>query len=67
LRPEPATHLLGLRIGLVRSELDITQSVYNALDSTPILQRDNDLAGSTLYYGQTFRPRTFALSVTERF
>lgn len=67
LRSDPATQLLNLSIGLIRSETDIRLSVFNALDSTPILQRDNDLAGSSLYYGQTFRPRTVALSVTERF
>lgn len=67
LRSDPATQLLDLSIGLIRSEMDIRLSVFNALDSTPILQRDNDLPGSSLYYGQTFRPRTVALNVTERF
>lgn len=67
LRPDPATRLLDVRIGVVRSELEVRLSLFNALDSTPILQRDNDLAGSSLYYGQTFRPRTLALDVTERF
>lgn len=67
LPSDPATQLLGLRIGVIRSELDIGLSVYNALDSTPTLLKNDDAGGSSLYYGETFRPRTVALSVTERF
>ncbi|HEX8756992.1 MAG TPA: TonB-dependent receptor [Steroidobacteraceae bacterium] len=67
LRSNPATQLLGLRIEVVRYELDIRLSVFNALDSTPVLLRNDDRSGSPLYYGETFRPRTVALSVTERF
>jgi len=67
LRSDPATHLLDVRVGFIRSELDMRLSIFNALDSTPILLRNNDVAGSSLYYGETFRPRTVALSVTERF
>lgn len=67
LRPDPATRLLDVRIGVIRSQLEVRLSVFNALDSTPILRRDNDVAGSSLYYGQTFRPRTVALDVTGRF
>jgi outer membrane receptor protein involved in Fe transport len=67
LRSDPATHLLDVRVGLIRSELDMRLSIFNARDSTPILLRNNDVAGSSLYYGETFRPRTVALSVTERF
>ena len=67
LRSDPATHLLDLRIGLIRAALDIKLSVFNALDSTPVVLRDPDTPTSPLYYGQTFRPRTVALSVTERF
>lgn len=67
LRSDPATHRLDLRIGLTRSALDVKLSVLNVLDSTPILLRDTDVATSSLYYGQTFRPRTVALSLTRRF
>lgn len=67
LRSNPATQLLDLRVGFIRSKLDIRLSVRNVLDSTPFLSRDNDVVGSTLFYGETFRPRTVELSVTERF
>ena len=67
LRSDPATKLLDLRIGLIRGALDVKVSVFNAFDSTPALLREPDLPGSPLYYGQTFRPRTVALSVTQRF
>lgn len=67
LRSDPATRLLDLRVGLIRSALDIKLSVFNALDSTPVLLRGPDIPSSPLYYGQTFRPRTVALSATERF
>lgn len=67
LRSDPTTQLLDLRIGLIRAALDIKLSVFNVFDSTPVLLREPDLPGSPLYYGQTFRPRTLALSVTQRF
>jgi len=67
LRSDPATQLLNLRIGIIRAGVDIELSVLNVLDATPILLRDNDAATSRLYYGQTLRPRTVALSVTRRF
>ncbi len=66
LRSDPATHRLDLRIGIIRAGTDIRLSFLNVLDATPVLLRDNDAAGSSLYYGQTFRPRTVALSVSRR-
>jgi hypothetical protein len=42
-------------------------SVLNVLNSQPLLQHDSDASGSTLQYAYTFRPRTVALTGTERF
>lgn len=67
LRSDPATQLLDLRIGVIRAGLDIELSAFNVLDATPILLRDDDAVSSPLYYGQTLRPRTLALSVSRRF
>jgi iron complex outermembrane recepter protein len=66
-RADPATNLLNLHLGVTRSALDLRLSITNALNSHPILVRENDAPGSSLYYAQTFRPRTLALTVTQRF
>jgi iron complex outermembrane recepter protein len=64
---DPATNLLNLHLGITRSALDLRLSVTNALNSHPILVRENDAPGSSLHYAQTFRPRTLAFTVTQRF
>jgi iron complex outermembrane receptor protein len=66
-RADPATNLLNLHLGITRSALDLRLSVTNALNSHPILMRENDAPGSSLFYAQTLRPRTVALTVSQRF
>jgi iron complex outermembrane recepter protein len=61
-RADPATNRLNVRLGLIRSSLEIRLSVENALNSAPILQLNSDATGSSLYYAYTFRPRTLGLS-----
>jgi iron complex outermembrane recepter protein len=66
-RADPATNLLKLHLGIIRSALDFRLSLSNALNSHPVLVRESDAPGSSLYYAQTFRPRTVALTVIQRF
>lgn len=63
----PATKLLNLYVGTRREGLDLRLSVLNVLNSQPLLQHDSDAPNSTLQYAFTFRPRTLALSATQRF
>ena len=65
--PDPATKLLNLHLGVARESVDLRVSVLNALNSQPLLQHDSDASGSTLHYAHTFRPRTVALTATQRF
>jgi iron complex outermembrane receptor protein len=64
---DPATKLLNLHLGMVRDGFDLKLSVINALNSQPLLQHDSDAPGSSLQYAYTFRPRTLALTGTQRF
>ena len=66
-RADPATNRLDLRLGWVRSSIEIRFSVQNVLNSTPVLHLDSDAIGSTLYYAYTVRPRTLALSSDWRY
>jgi iron complex outermembrane recepter protein len=66
-RADPATNLLNLHLGITQSALDFRLSVTNALNSNPIVVRENDAPGSSLFYAQTLRPRTLALTVSQRF
>jgi outer membrane receptor protein involved in Fe transport len=64
---DPATSALHLHFGVTRGGLDVKVSVFNVLNSQPLLQHDSDGPGSTLQYAYTFRPRTLALTGTQRF
>jgi outer membrane receptor protein involved in Fe transport len=66
-RADPATNRLDLRLGWVRSSIEIRFSVQNVLNSTPVLHLDSDAIGSSLYYAYTVRPRTLALSSDWRY
>jgi outer membrane receptor protein involved in Fe transport len=47
--------------------LDLRLGINNVLNSQPTLHLATDGAGSSLFYGYTFRPRTIVLAATERF
>jgi iron complex outermembrane receptor protein len=64
---DPATNLLGLQLGFVRSRLDVKLSLQNALNSHPVLQPSADAPGSALIYAHTLRPRTWALTAVSGF
>jgi len=61
-RADPATNRLNLRLGLIRSGVELRLSVQNVFNSLPVLHLDSDAIGSSLYYAYTFRPRTLGLS-----
>lgn len=65
--PPPTTDLVNLRLGAeLVNGLDMSLYVNNLLDSSPLLNRFIQPAG-TLARGTTFRPRTVGVRATYRF
>jgi iron complex outermembrane receptor protein len=64
---DPATSILNLKLGLVRSKLDLRLFVSNALDAHPLLQSSADAPGSLPVYAHTLTPRTWGLAGAWRF
>jgi iron complex outermembrane recepter protein len=62
LRADPATDVLNLNIGLLRSCAHVKVFVTNALNRLPLLQSSTDAAGSALTYAYTSRPRTVGVA-----
>jgi outer membrane receptor protein involved in Fe transport len=67
VRADPATSRLNVQLGMLWAGLDLRLGVNNLLNSQPTLHLATDGAASSLFYGYTFRPRTFFLAATERF
>ncbi len=63
---DPATRQTNARVGLRINKWDFSIFASNLTDEAPVLSKDHDVAGSSLYYYRTFRPRTFGLTVTYR-
>jgi iron complex outermembrane receptor protein len=59
----PATNLLNLRAAARWPHLELALYLNNALGSQPTLGRRNYIAGDTLFYATTFRPRTVGMTV----
>jgi iron complex outermembrane recepter protein len=64
---DPATSILNLNLGLIRSKLDLRLFVNNALDAHPLLQSSSDAPGSLPIYAHTLTPRTWGLAGTWTF
>jgi iron complex outermembrane recepter protein len=67
VRADPATNRLNVQLGVLWAGLDLRLGVTNVFNSQPTLHLATDGAGSSLFYGYSFRPRTFVLAATERF
>jgi iron complex outermembrane recepter protein len=59
---DPATSVLDLKLGFIRSNLDLRLFVNNALDAHPLLQSSADAPGSLPVYAHTLTPRTWGLA-----
>ncbi|WP_044564493.1 TonB-dependent receptor [Azospirillum sp. B4] len=62
-----ATNYLSLRAGARFSGLDLSLFVDNVTNSTDVLARNHDGVGGTLYYDQSYRPRTIGLTAQYRY
>ncbi len=60
------TNLISLRAGMKFEEIEASVFVNNLMDDNPVLSRGHDVAGSTLYYQSTYRPRTVGVTITYR-
>jgi outer membrane receptor protein involved in Fe transport len=66
-RADPATNVVNLRLAARRTDLDLSISIDNALNSQPVLLLRDAFFRSTYFYATTFRPRTVSLNIDRRF
>ena len=66
-RPNPSINVLNIRATLSKSRVELALFVNNVLDSEPTLFLRNRVAGNTLFYATTLRPRTAGLTGTYSF
>ncbi len=67
LGPLDGTDYLIMRVGARIKGLDVSLFADNVTNQDKPLSRNHDLTGSPLYYSQTYRPRTFGLTVQYRY
>ncbi|MCI4589577.1 TonB-dependent receptor [Sphingobium sp. BYY-5] len=60
-------NFVSARMGARFSGVDLSVFVDNLLNSNDILSRNHDSIGSSLYYDQTYRPRTVGLTAQVRY
>jgi outer membrane receptor protein involved in Fe transport len=63
----PSTDYMSLRAGLRFANIDLSAFVNNLTNSKEPISRSDDGVGSTLYYAETYRPRTFGLTMQIRY
>lgn len=63
----PGTDFLSLRAGARFDGLDLSLFVDNVTNSSDVLARNHDGLGGSLYYLQSFRPRTIGLTAQFRY
>ncbi|SFG00556.1 Outer membrane receptor proteins, mostly Fe transport [Novosphingobium sp. CF614] len=63
----PGRNFVSARMGARFSGVDLSVFVDNLLNSNDVLARNHDSIGSTLYYDQTYRPRTVGLTLQYRY
>ncbi len=61
------TNFVSLRAGARFSGLDLSLFVDNLTNSKDVLSRNHDGLGGSLYYDQSFRPRTVGLTAQYRY
>ncbi|MDE1145780.1 MAG: TonB-dependent receptor [Azospirillaceae bacterium] len=62
-----ATNYLSLRAGARFSGVDLSLFIDNVTNSSDVLSRNHDGVGGTLYYDQSYRPRTIGLTAQYRY
>jgi outer membrane receptor protein involved in Fe transport len=60
-------NFVSARLGARFSSVDLSVFVDNLLNSNNVLSRNHDSTGSSLYYDQSYRPRTFGLTAQVRY
>ncbi len=67
LRPDPATNLLALRLGVSLERWDIAVFANNLLDTHPQLNLQHQDASTALFEATTLRPRTVGMAANYKF
>ncbi|WP_292635891.1 TonB-dependent receptor [Novosphingobium aerophilum] len=62
-----ARNYLSARAGARFSGVDLSVFVENLLNSSDVLSRGHDSIGSSLYYNQSYRPRTVGMTLQYRY
>ncbi len=62
----PSNHTLALRLGARFAALEVSLFANNVTNATDSLARAHDTLTATLYYAQTYQPRTIGISVQLR-
>lgn len=63
----PSTDLLSTRMGLKFTSVDVSLFVNNLTNSNDALSRAHDSTASSLYYAQSYQPRTIGVTAQIRF
>lgn len=63
----PNTNFVSVRAGTRFSGIDLSVFVDNLTNSRDLLSRNHDGLGGSLYYAQSFRPRTIGLTAQYRY
>jgi iron complex outermembrane recepter protein len=63
----PSTDSLSMRLGLKFSAFDVSLFANNLTNSTDVLARAHDSTGSSLYYAQSYQPRTIGVTAQIRY
>jgi outer membrane receptor protein involved in Fe transport len=58
----PNTHSLSLRLGVKFSSVDVSLFANNLTGSSDSLSRSHDAIGSSLYYAESYAPRTLGVT-----
>jgi outer membrane receptor protein involved in Fe transport len=67
LRPDPATNLLALRLGVSLDRWDFAVFANNLLDTHPQLNLQHQDSSTALYEATTLRPRTVGMAANFKF
>jgi hypothetical protein len=63
----PKIDSLSMRVGVRFSSVDLALFGNNLTDSNESLSRSHDSTGSSLYYAQSYQPRTIGVTALLRY
>jgi iron complex outermembrane receptor protein len=67
LSPLPSTNSLSMRVGVKMASFDVALFANNLAGSSDPLSRSHDTAASSLYYAESYKPRTIGVTAQVRY